>query len=116
MAASRRILITQDTASSSVRSIPDQPQRVNPLGRTWAISIDINAAFQTDRVRADEPPRRGIVVPVPVVAEPSLGIELLPLKLILMSYSYIVAAIKISAKTRQFTVSRLTSLIIPMFS
>lgn len=53
---------------------------------------------------------------MPVVVKARFLINLLPLKLISMVYSYIVAAIKISAKTRQLTALRLTSFAIPMFS
>ena len=49
---------------------------------SWAgdILIGIGATQNSERVLADEPFVARIVVPMPVIREPSLGIELLPLK------------------------------------
>ena len=78
--------------------------------------MQVETACKTYRVVTNETARRSVIVPKPVVAEPSFVVMLPPLKLILMTYSYIVAAINISAKTRQFTASSFISFIIPMFS
>jgi len=54
--------------------------RVDPLRRADRIVIQVDATAQADGIHRYEPAHRRIVVPMPVVMQPRLGVMLLPLK------------------------------------
>lgn len=65
--------------ASSTR--PDgEAQWIRPHQGIISILIEIRPANELDRISANELPRRRVVVPMPVVMQPSFFIVLLPLK------------------------------------
>lgn len=60
--------------------ITSQPERIHPALRIGRILIQIQPTRKFDRVRRDEAAYARIVIPMPVVTQPRLFINLLPLE------------------------------------
>src|SRR5471032_3069572 len=61
-------------------AVAAQPQRINPPRRVWHVPIRVQPARQFHRVRRQVPPDSRIIVPMAVVVQAALGVEILPLK------------------------------------
>ena len=62
------------------RAIPAQPQRINPPRRIRRVLVLVQPTRQLDRIRRQVPSNLRIIVPMPVVVQTTLGVEVLPLK------------------------------------
>ncbi|AGQ33529.1 hypothetical protein M495_24750 [Serratia liquefaciens ATCC 27592] len=57
-----------------------QAKRVNPAYRVRHVLVDIQPTSIPDRILANKPPHLRIVIPIPVVMQPSLMVMVLPLE------------------------------------
>src|SRR5471030_465881 len=57
-----------------------QPQRINPPRRIQPIPIPVQSPRQLQRILRQIPPNVRVVVPMPVVMQPCLRVEILTLK------------------------------------
>jgi len=55
-------------------------ERIHPLHRIRRVLERVQSTQQPNRVFTDEPPARRIIVPMPIVMQPRLFIEVLPLE------------------------------------
>jgi hypothetical protein len=61
----------------TIRPIGRESHQINPPQRVIPnIRIGVESTPQPNRITADVPPNLGIVIPIPVVEEPALGIEI----------------------------------------
>lgn len=75
----RTVLRSSHCLVINVRRVPPQPQGISKVCRTiHGVRVEIRAVDKSQRIFPQEPPRRRIVVPRPVVVESGLRIELPP--------------------------------------